>query len=212
MRVLLIDGHPDEDRLSSTLLDIYQAGLSGEATVERVAIRDLEFTPNLQHGYAKRTSWEPDIERMAELLDACDHVAFCFPMWWAAEPAIVKGLLDRLLLPGFAFAYHDNDSFWDRLMEGRSADAIITMDTPPWFLRLAYGNSIVHRWRKQVLGFCGFKPARVLALGPVKHGAAEKSISKWKSKIERLARTAKPNSPSKKEQRLSAFLQRAADN
>jgi hypothetical protein len=51
-------------------------------------------------------------------------------MWWGSEPAHLKGLLDRVLLPGLTFAYHDDDNWWDKLMEGRSADVIATMDTP----------------------------------------------------------------------------------
>lgn len=208
MKVLLIDGHPDAGRLSAALLGIYEAALPAGSVVTRVAVRDLDFTPNLKRGYAQRTQWEPDIERLAEQFDACDHLAVFFPMWWGAEPAIVKGLLDRLLLPGFAFAYHDDDPWWDRLMAGRSADAIITMDTPPLFLRLMYGNSIIDRWKKQVLGFCGFKPTRVLPLGPVKGGEAEKNWDKWQAKLKKLARTVRQASPDEKKPRLKAFLQR----
>ncbi|WP_284125315.1 NAD(P)H-dependent oxidoreductase [Parerythrobacter aestuarii] len=209
MRVVLIDGHPDESRLTSALLDIYEAALPSGSDIVRIAVRDLDFTPNLRFGYARRTPWEPDISRLAEELDACDHLVVCFPMWWGAEPAIVKGLLDRLLLPGFTFAYHSDDPWWDRLMAGRSADAIITMDTPRIFLRFAYGDSIVRRWRKQVLDFCGFKPARVLPLGPVKQGSAEKNWVKWTAKIEKLARTAGPSKPQEKAARLEGFLQQS---
>ena len=95
-----------------------------------------------------------------------------FPLWWGGEPAALKGLLDRLLLPGFAFKYHRRDSFWDRLLSGRSADVIVTMDTPPWYLRLLYGDPIGHRWRQQVLGFCEFKPLRIHRFGQTRRGGA----------------------------------------
>ena len=145
MNVLLIDGHPDAGRFSAHLLDLYEHALPPGCEVTRVAVRDLEFTPILKHGYKERTEWEPDIAALAGKLDACDHVCFVFPMWWGAEPALLKGLIDRLFLPGFTFAYHDDDTWWDRNMEGRSADAIITMDTPPIFLLLFYWNSITGR-------------------------------------------------------------------
>ena len=208
MRILLLDGHPDHDRLSSHLLDLYEAALPAEAQVDRVAVRDLSFTPVLRHGYAKRTDWEPDLLDLAEKLDACDHLAISFPMWWGAEPAELKGLLDRLLLPGFAFAYHDDDSWWDRLMAGRSADVIVTMDTPKLFLRFAYGNSIVKRWKKQVLEFCGFKPVRILPCGPIKHGGVEKGLAEWRSEIEGMARSIVQKFPEEKQARLPSFLNR----
>ncbi|WP_324075604.1 MAG: NAD(P)H-dependent oxidoreductase [Erythrobacter sp.] len=206
MNVLLIDAHPDTGRYASHLLEVYRAALPASAEVTLVALRDLTFDPNLAHGYRQRTEWEPDLRHLAELLDACDHLALSFPMWWGAEPATLKGLLDRLFLPGFTFAYHDNDTWWDRNMAGRSADVIITMDTPPFFLRLAYGNSIIHRWKKQVLGFAGFKPVRILPLGQVKFGGAERKGAKWESKVRGLAQSIRQAQPDKKQPRLEAFL------
>lgn len=206
MNVLLIDAHPDEGRYCSHLLEVYRTALPSHAEVTLVALRDLTFDPNLAHGYRQRTEWEPDLKQLAEALDACDHVVFAFPMWWGAEPATLKGLLDRLFLPGFTFAYHEQDTWWDRNMVGRSADVIITMDTPPFFLRLAYGNSIIQRWKKQVLGFAGFKPVRILPLGQVKFGGAERHTAKWTGKVRNLAQTIRQAEPAKKQPRLAAFL------
>lgn len=205
MQYLLIDGHPDGDRLTTGLLDNYAENCPATTKVDRLVIRDMNFDPILHHGYTEKQPWEPDLQDAASLIDACDHLVIAFPMWWGAEPALVKGFLDRLLLPHFAFSYHDNDDFWDKLLEGRSADALVTMDTPAIFLRFAYGNSIVHRWRKQVLGFCGFKPARVHLFAPVRKGAAEKSWPKWQQKIEKAARSAATMKRKSKRSHLSAF-------
>ncbi|RIA46387.1 putative NADPH-quinone reductase [Hephaestia caeni] len=190
MRVLILDGHPDEGRLLSHLLDTYQAALGAEVEVERIAVRDLAFEPNLRHGYKTVQTLEPDLERVTAAIAACDHLVVGFPMWWGSEPGRLKGLIDRVLLPGFAFRYHQNDPFWDRLLAGRSADTIITTDTPSWYLRFAYGNPVVRRWRGQILGFCGFKPVRILKCGPTRQGGAEQNIAAWRRKIERLAASA----------------------
>lgn len=206
MNILLLDGHPDTGRLGTALLDLYQDALPEDVKVTRLAVRDMKFDPILRHGYSKRTEWEPDLLGLAKALDACDHLVVEFPMWWGSEPAELKGLLDRILLPGFAFAYHDNDAWWDKLMEGRSADVIATMDTPPFFLRLIYGNALVKRWKKQVLGFCGFDPVRVLACGPTRQGGAEKQMHKWTAKVQNLAASIKQSKPVAKQPRLKTFL------
>lgn len=211
MNVLLVDGHPDEGRFSSHLLDLYEKALPVGTVITRIAVRDLAFTPNLRHGYLKRTDWEPDIHRIAEAFDQCDHVVFAFPMWWGAEPAELKGLLDRLFLPGFMYQFHDKGALWDKYLEGRSADVIVTMDTPPFFLRLLYKNAIVHRWKGQVLGFVGFKPVRFLSCGPIKDGGAENGLAKWAAKIQRLAQSIRPKAPHQKRARLAAFLHPEAD-
>lgn len=107
-----------------------------------------------------------------------------------AEPAQLKGLLDRLLLPGWAFRYHRDDPMWDRLLAGRSADLIVTMDTPPWYLRLAYGDAVIKRWTRQVLGFVGFKPVRVFRFGATRRGGAAKGLARWTQVLERAAASA----------------------
>lgn len=189
MQVLVLDGHPDTGRLVTHLLDRYQAALDG-VPVNRVALRDLVFASNLHRGYAEDQPLEPDLARLADLLAACDHLVIAFPLWWGGEPALVKGLIDRLLLPGFAFRYHRDDPFWDRLLVGRSADLIVTMDTPPWYLRLVYGDPVGRRWRRQILGFCGFHPVRILRLGPTRQGGTPRRLALWEERIAKLARSA----------------------
>lgn len=212
MKVLLLDGHPDKGRLSSHLLDHYRDNLPSDCAVEYVAVRDLAFDPVLRHGYRQRTPWEPDVAAFAQKLDACDHLVVSFPMWWGAEPAELKGLLDRVLLPGFAFAYHADDPWWDKLMAGRSADVIVTMDTPPLFLRFVYGNALMKRWKRQILGFCGFAPVRMVACGAVKDGGVEKDLGKWKRKIAQMAASIETKSPHKKTARLERFLAPASQD
>lgn len=206
MKVLLLDGHPDRGRLTTHLLDTYAAALPAEAQVTRMAVRDLAFAPVLRHGYRQRTEWEPDLLKVAEAIDACDHLVVAFPMWWGAEPAQLKGLIDRVLLPRFAFAYHVGDPWWDKLMQGRSADCIATMDTPPFVLRWYYGNPLVRRWKGQILGFCGFAPVRMLALGPVGENTPPRNIAKWEARVAKLARSVRQKAPEKKQPRLAAFL------
>jgi hypothetical protein len=62
------------------------------------------------------------------------------------------------------------------------------------------------RWRTQVLGFCGFKPVRILRLGPTRRGAAAKRLSNWKIQIARLAKSA---SALKRGEKPPASLNRA---
>ncbi|HOB14667.1 MAG TPA: NAD(P)H-dependent oxidoreductase [Novosphingobium sp.] len=187
VNVLLIDGHPDEGRLVSALLDRYQAALPSACRVRRIAVRDLAFDPNLRRGYAEAMPWEPDLQTFTAALDEADHVAIGFPLWWGAEPAQLKGLLDRVLLPGWAFRYHKGDPMWDRLLAGRSADLFVTMDTPPWYLRLVWGDPVMKRWKNQVLGFAGFSPIRLFRFGQTRRGGAAKNFEKWAGQLEQAA-------------------------
>jgi NAD(P)H dehydrogenase (quinone) len=190
MRVLLIDGHPGPARLSAHLLDTYQAALPEGTEVDRIAIRDLAFNPDLTRGYVELPPLEPDLDRALALIEGCDHLVLVFPLWWGAEPARLKGFWDRVLLPRRAFRYHRDEPWWDRLLAGRSADVIVTMDTPPVYLRLAYFDPVGWRYRRQVLGFVGFRPIRLHYFGMVRRGGAERNLVRWRAKVERAARSA----------------------
>lgn len=187
MKILLIDGHPDADRLSAHMLDVYEQALPAGTQVTRLAIRDIDFDANLSRGYADLPELEPDLSNALDQIEACDHLVLAFPLWWGAEPARVKGFWDRILLPRRAFRYHKGDPFWDRLLSGRSADVLVSMDTPPSYLRLVYFDPLGWRYKRQVLGFVGFKPVRMSYFGMVRRGGAEKNIEKWRGRIRKLA-------------------------
>ncbi len=95
-----------------------------------------------------------------------------------------------MILPGFAFRYYRKGPFWDRLLAGRSADVIVTMGTPPWYLRPIYGDFIGRRWRPRVLGFCGFDHVRVFRFGPTRQDQAKKRIENWQAQVAKAAVTA----------------------
>ena len=190
MRVLIIDGHPDAGRLVSALLDRYVTSLPPAVATQRIAVRDLVFDSILRRGYSADQDWEPDLREAGAAISLCDHLVVGFPLWWGGEPALLKGLLDRLILPGFAFRYHRQNLFWDRLLAGRSADVIVTMDTPPWYLRTIYGDPVGRRWRRQILGFCGFDPVRIYRFGPTRRGQAAKRIAGWHRQVAEAAKTA----------------------
>lgn len=83
-------------------------------------------------------------------------------------PALLKGLFDRVLLPGYAFRYRRDSVWWDRLLAGRSARVITTLDTPPWYYRWIYRDPGIAQIRATILAFCGFRPVKISRLGAVR--------------------------------------------
>ncbi|MFV0386307.1 NAD(P)H-dependent oxidoreductase [Paracoccus sp. (in: a-proteobacteria)] len=190
MRVLLIDGHPDKDRLSAHLLDMFQRALPASDMIDRIAIRDLRFDPILRRGYTEPQPLEEDLQRATRAIMDADHIVIAHPLWWGAEPALMAGFYERVFMPGTTFRYHKRDPFWDKLLKGRSGDVLITTDTPVPWLKLRFGNPIGKRLRHQVLGFCGIRPLRVGFFGPVRRGGAEKRMAGWQRQIRALAESA----------------------
>jgi putative NADPH-quinone reductase len=104
-------------------------------------------------------------------------------------PALLKGFIDRVILPGFAFRYRPDSRWWDRLLKGKSAQLLVTMDTPPLWYRWVIGRPGHNQMRRSVLGFCGVKPVKVSQFGPVKTSRPG-TRDKWLRKAQMMGRRA----------------------
>lgn len=68
-KILIINGHPDQESYNFALAAAYRKGAqSTDAEIKEIVIRDLDFNPNLQFGYRKRTELEPDLLEAQEKL------------------------------------------------------------------------------------------------------------------------------------------------
>lgn len=190
-KILIIDGHPSEESFCRALADAYLRGAEhAQIEVVKISLRDLRFDLNLKLGYKSIQDLEPDLIAAQEKIKWCEHLVFVYPIWWGSMPALMKGFIDRCWLPGFAFKYHKDDPFWDRLLEGRSARIIVTSDAPYFYNLLFYFNAPYLVMKKTILAFCGFKPVHVTAIGSVKN-LTEAKRSKVLAEIEKLGKLGK---------------------
>ncbi len=187
-KILIINGHPNKSSLCYGLAQAYKLGASGAgAEVAEINIGELKFNPNLQSGYQHRTELERDLTDAWEKIKLADHLVWIHPVWWGGLPAITKGFIDRVFLPGFAFQYRENSVWWDKLLTGKTASIITTLDQPGWYYRLMYGKPSVNQLKKSTLEFCGVKPVKVTYLGPVKSSTAE-NRQRWLNKVEQMGK------------------------
>lgn len=182
-KILIINGHPDRESFCFDLAIEYKIGADASgADCKIINLIDLEFSPILEFGYRKRTELEPDlINAQKEILES-NHLVFVYPTWWGTQPALLKGFIDRVFLPKFAFKYRENSLLWDKLLKGKSARLIVTMDTPKWYYNLIYRKPGHHAMKKGVLGFCGIKPVKITTLSPIKSSDALKR-EKWLKQV-----------------------------
>ena len=152
------------------------------ATIQEINIAELEFNPNLEGGYSKRTELEPDLLKALEIIQWAEHLVWIHPVWWGGLPAITKGFIDRLFLPGMAYKYRDNSILWDKLLKGKTARIITTLDQPGWYYRLMYGRPSVNQLRKSTLQFCGISPVKVTYIGIIRN-SPEASRKKWLQQV-----------------------------
>jgi putative NADPH-quinone reductase len=133
-KILIINGHPNKESFNFGIVDAYKKGaLSSLSEVKEIVVSELQFSPNLKYGYQKRTDLEPDLIEAWENIIWADHLVWVHPVWWGGLPAITKGFIDRLFLPGYAFRYRENSNWWDKLLAGKTARIITTIDQPSWY-------------------------------------------------------------------------------
>lgn len=84
-RIAIINGHPYAASFNAGLAKAYKEGaLQSGADIQEINIADLEFNPNLESGYSKRTELEPDLLKAWEIIQWAEHLVWIHPVWWEA--------------------------------------------------------------------------------------------------------------------------------
>ena len=190
-KILIINGHPDKASFCFALAESYKKGADTNGNeCQLVHLIDLKFNPILTHGYRVVSELEPDLLKIQQDILQPDHLVFVYPNWWATFPALLKGFFDRVFIPNFAFKYHDKGLFWDKLLKGKTARLIVTMDTPKWYYWLINRSAGHNAIKIGVLEFCGIKPVTISVFTPVK-SSDELKRKKWLNEIELLGKEQK---------------------
>lgn len=189
-KIFILLGHPDKDSFNGTLAMEYERGATEAGhEVRCMNIGDMQFDPILHHGYKTIQALEPDLKSFQENMRWADHFVVVYPSWWSTMPALLKGLFDRVWLPGFAFHFTSEFS-WQGLLKGKSARMIVTSDTIPLAQRIIFGDT-TNELRKGILWFAGFSPIRLKQFGYLKHFGSTGRRERLKRVVYNLGRKGK---------------------
>ena len=186
--ILLILGHPSENSFCKALLDAYKTGAEAAgANCKTLYLSKLNFNVNLSDGYktGEAMQLEDDLIASQQLIQWADHVVMAYPNWWGFMPAIAKGFIDRVFLPGFAFKHQSGKIFPDKLLKGKSMRLLVTMDTPKWWFYLIYRASQYQILKDIVFGYVGFNPIGFSTFGFIRK-STDKQWNNWLRKVEQL--------------------------
>jgi putative NADPH-quinone reductase len=184
-KILVFLGNPTTDSYSGVMADAYAEGArSAGYEVERINIADLHFNPVLHLGYREIQELEPDLKMVQEKINWADHLVFVYPNWWCSMPALMKGMFDRMWLPGFAFNFDKQTKKLVQRLCGKTARVVIIAGTHSpfmtWWKFGDYTNEISHG----ILDFAGIR-TRVSAFGPTEKVTPEVRQG-WLEKVRKL--------------------------
>jgi putative NADPH-quinone reductase len=169
-RILILDGHPDPspDRFVHALAEAYREGAEeGAHEVRTIRVADLDFPLLRSQADYERGDPSDAVRRCQAMFDWASHVVILYPLWLGSMPALLKGLLEQMLRPGFAFSTLTLGRKPVKLQGGKSARIIVTMGMPGWFYRLYFRAHSLRSLQRNILGFIGFRRVRSTIFGGV---------------------------------------------
>jgi NAD(P)H dehydrogenase (quinone) len=185
-KILVIIGQPQRNSYNGALAQAYVDGArAAGAEVRDLCLGEIAFDPCATTGAPPGPALEPDLAKAQESIRWAEHLVFVYPIWWGTIPALLKGFVERVFLPGFAVNWRKDSPLWDKLLTGKSARLIVTLNTPGWAYRLIFGQPGHHTMKRTILQFCGVKPVRITEIGPVK-GSTEQQRARWLERARRL--------------------------
>ena len=109
MRALIVHSHPNRESFSAHLRDTVVTTLSRKSAETRVIDLygdgfDPVMTLEEWRGYHTPGENERPVADHIANLKWCDTLVFIYPTWWFGLPAMLKGWLDRVLVPHATFA------------------------------------------------------------------------------------------------------------
>lgn len=192
-RVLLIQGHPDasEPHLCHALARAYAAG-AGDAghAIRQVDVAGLDF-PLLR----SQKEWEagvlpPALQQAQDDIRWAEHIVLFFPLWLGDMPALLKGFLEQVARPGFAFTQEaGGNTFGKKGLTGRSARVVATMGMPAIVYRWYFRAHSIKSLERNILGLCGISPVHETLIG-MSGDLKPADAVQWIARLRRLGQRA----------------------
>lgn len=189
--ILIINAHPDKESFCFALAESYKKGaISSGTECKLVHLIDLKFNPILTFGYKTVSALEPDLVKIQQDILRANHLVFVYPNWWSTYPALLKGFFDRVFIPGFAFKDQEKSPMPIKLLKGKSARLLVTMDSPKWYYWLITKSPGHNSMKRGILGFCGIKPIKISSFGIIKSSTPTQR-KKWLEEVMELGKSQK---------------------
>ena len=146
MNVLVVLAHPNADSFNHAIAERAVATLrSAGREVQLLDLYALGFkaamsTDERAAYHGDQPVLDPLVAEHVELLRRADTLVFVYPTWWSSLPAILKGWLERVMVPGVAFVFDDAGKVKSALTHVRRIVGISTYGSSRLYVRAINDN------------------------------------------------------------------------
>jgi putative NADPH-quinone reductase len=146
MHVVVVIAHPDPNSFSHAIASTARA--AAEEFGHDVTLLDLyaeEFRTAMSRDertayHSDRPILDPVVERHAAIVKRADALVFIYPTWWSTMPAILKGWLERVMVPGVGFVFDERHHVRRGLTTVRRIVGISTYGAPWLYVAALHDN------------------------------------------------------------------------
>jgi putative NADPH-quinone reductase len=161
MRTLVVHCHPNPESFSAALHATACAALrKGGGDLRVIDLYAQGFDPVMKRD--ERVAYidnpgliEARVQPHVDALRWAEHLVFVYPVWYHGPPAMLKGWLERVFLPGVAFspATRKGDKTAPGLRHVRRLTVVTTSGAPHWWLWVV-GNPNRRLFTRAIRGLC----------------------------------------------------------
>jgi len=160
MKVSIILGHPSPGSFSHAIAGVVKEAL--ERNGHEIYFHDLykeNFAPLLSaEEIPKDIPLPSDVERYCKEITMSKGIIIIHPNWWGQPPAILKGWIDRVIRPGVAYEFRENDTGEGvpiGLLRAMVALVFNTSNTETVREQKVFGDPLETIWKNCIFDFCG---------------------------------------------------------
>jgi len=160
MKILVILAHPTPRSFNHAIADTAVRAL--QKSGHEVIFHDLNaegFDPLLPGCEIARDGLEdPAVKAHCTQLADADGIVIVHPNWWGMPPAILKGWVDRVVRPGVAYEFEEEDSGEGvpiGLLKAEAAVVFNTSNTPEEREQSVFGDPLENLWKTCIFDLCG---------------------------------------------------------
>jgi len=158
----VILGHPQSGSFNHAIANTVVGTL--EELWHGVCFHDLyeeNFKPILPaQEIAKDAVLPPHIEAYSAEIAQADGIVVVHPNWWGQPPAVLKGWVDRVIRPGVAYEFAEEDNGEGvpvKLLKAKTALVFTTSNTSIIREKEVFGDPLETIWKNCIFGLCGIK-------------------------------------------------------